>query len=92
MNYQVVRAVGELKTQGISALILVTHSIEVQQLEENIAVSVTVYMTPVVADGTVGRQQYLIPQDIVGLLLETGFSSLKLLAYFLSPFELYGGE
>ena len=47
---------------------------EVRQLEQSTAVSVTAYMSPVVCDGTVGRPQYLIPQDILGSLLETGFS------------------
>ena len=70
-----VDAVGELDTQGVSALLLVAQAIEeVRQLEQSTAVSVTAYMSPVVCDGTVGRPQYLIPQDVLGSLLETGFS------------------
>ena len=70
-----VDAVGELDTQGGSALMLVARAIEeLRQLEQRTAVSVTAYMSPVVCDGTVGRPQYLIPQDVLGSLLETGFS------------------
>ena len=70
-----VDAVGELDTQGGSALMRVAQAIEeVRQLEQSTAVSVTAYMSPVVCDGTVGKLQYLIPQDVLGSLLETGFS------------------
>ena len=83
-----VDAVGELDTQGGSTLLLVAQAIEeVRQLEQSTAVSVTAYMSPVVCDGTVGRPQYLIPQDVLGSLL-----FLRLLAYSLFPFELHDGE
>ena len=47
---------------------------EVRQLQQSIAVSVTGYMSPVVSDRIVGRSQYIIPQDVLGSLLEIGFS------------------